>query len=290
MIDPYAVLGVSRNATQDEIKKAYRQKAKQYHPDLHPDDPSAAQKMNEVNEAYDLLQHPEKMKAQQSRESSSGNPYGNHSGQSYGQSGYSYGQNYGRSSGYQNNGNYGNGYTGNRYSYSYGGNTGWNTDFYGFDFADLFGFGSFNSADTTPRSQPGDPDPLVRAITYINQGNCAAALGILSTMTGSMRNARWYYVTACAYYGTGDRNRALEMIRKAITIDPNNRVYQSLYNKYSRTGTADNFGTYRSSNENRENNGYSTSIIRIPSIGRIILSIFAIRFVLRLLRLLFFGF
>ena len=48
---PHRILGVSENATQDEIKKAYRQKTKEYHPDLHPDDPNAARKMGEINES-----------------------------------------------------------------------------------------------------------------------------------------------------------------------------------------------------------------------------------------------
>ena len=39
--DPYKILGVSQDASQDEIKKAYRKKAKECHPDLHPDDPTS---------------------------------------------------------------------------------------------------------------------------------------------------------------------------------------------------------------------------------------------------------
>ena len=56
--DPYEVLGVPHGASEEEIKNAYRRLAKRYHPDLNPGDPTAAQKMNEVNAAYDQIKNP----------------------------------------------------------------------------------------------------------------------------------------------------------------------------------------------------------------------------------------
>ena len=58
--DYYEVMGVPKNATEEEIKKAYRKLAKQYHPDLHPGDKEAEAKFKELNEAYEVLSDKEK--------------------------------------------------------------------------------------------------------------------------------------------------------------------------------------------------------------------------------------
>ena len=54
--DPYKVLGVAPSASEEEIKKAYRELSKKYHPDLNPGDENAARKMSEINAAYDQIQ------------------------------------------------------------------------------------------------------------------------------------------------------------------------------------------------------------------------------------------
>lgn len=59
-IDYYKILGVNKNATQEEIKKAYRKLARKMHPDLNPDDKEAQHKFQELNEANEVLSDPEK--------------------------------------------------------------------------------------------------------------------------------------------------------------------------------------------------------------------------------------
>ena len=61
-IDYYKILGVDKNIPQKDVKKAYLKRAKQFHPDLHPDDPKAKAKFQALNEAYDVIGDEEKRK------------------------------------------------------------------------------------------------------------------------------------------------------------------------------------------------------------------------------------
>ncbi len=141
--DYYKILGVEKDASQDEIKKQFRNLAKKYHPDLHPDDESAQEKFKEVNEAYEVLSDPEKRDKYDKFGSSAG---------------FANGQNFDPSQ-------YG-------YTYTYGGNTSDFSDFFdmffggsygggssqgfsgGFDLGDLFGgFSSQGTTHSTRRSR-----------------------------------------------------------------------------------------------------------------------------------------
>ena len=66
-MNPYEILNVSENSSDEEIKKAYRSLAKKYHPDMNSDDPSAEEKFKEINEAYDKINSQEKRNEYQNR-------------------------------------------------------------------------------------------------------------------------------------------------------------------------------------------------------------------------------
>ena len=61
-MDPYSVLGVSPEASEEEIKQAYHRLARKYHPDQNPGDEAAARKMNEINAAYEQIKNPSQAK------------------------------------------------------------------------------------------------------------------------------------------------------------------------------------------------------------------------------------
>lgn len=185
--DPYKVLGVSRDASDDEIKRAYRRLAKKYHPDLNPGDKYAAEQMQKVNAAYEQIKNPEK--AAQSSYGSQGS-YGGYSGQSgYGGYGYDpFGGTWQR-------------------TYTYRGSTGKEYDQY-----------------------------QQSAYQYIRFGRYQEALNVLRSCTN--RDARWYYLSALANDGAGNQVTALEHIRKAVSMEPDNMEYLQALEQIENGGAA----------------------------------------------------
>ena len=157
--DPYKVLGLSPDASDEEVKKAYRRLAMKYHPDRNPGNEEAARKMQEINAAYDRIKNPEKHRTARS---------------SYGYSGY--------------------------------GNSG------------------------------GEPDYLLAAQRYMQFGRYREALQLLARI--SDRNARWYYLSAICNDAIGNQITALEHIRRAVSMEPDNPEYLALLEEIEQGGTA----------------------------------------------------
>lgn len=145
--DPYKVLGVSPDASDEEIKRAYRKLAKKYHPDLNPGDQEAAKQMQRINAAYEQIKDPGKA-----------NPTG-------GPTGYSYG---------------------------------------------------YDQANASNQYQQA-------AFQYIRYRRFQEALNALNNATE--RNAQWYYLSALANDGLGNQVTALEHIRRAVSMEPDNYQY-----------------------------------------------------------------
>lgn len=221
MTDPYQVLGISREASDEEIKKAYRALSRKYHPDANVNNPNkeqAEERFKEVQQAYDLI-----MKEKQQGpgfggygQPGYGNPYGQTGyGSPYGQQGYGgsasgYGQ-----QGYGQQGNYGPG----GFSYSYG------------------PFGGFYGSYYSTGNQTADESPRMQAAAnYIRNNMFAEAINTLESIGADERNGRWYYYAAVAHNGSGNNASALEYIQRAIEIEPDNMQYRQ-YQQNLENGT-----------------------------------------------------
>lgn len=219
MRDPYEVLGLSPGATDDEIKAAYRKLAKKYHPDLNGGSAQAEAKMKEVNEAYNILiKH--KNQSSYGGASSSGSSGGYGGGAGYGPYGGGYGGygGYGGSSS-GGSGSYGGYGGGQNQSGGYGG-----FDFGGFDFGDLFGGGSHRNYQTTDYTE-NDPE-LKTAASAVLSGRYQDALTLLKAV--GHRRAAWYYWSARANMGLGNRIAALNDARTAVNMAPDEPAFREL--------------------------------------------------------------
>lgn len=206
--NPYDILGIPRTSSLDEVKKAYRKKARENHPDLNPDDPAAEERMNKINEAYDRITNPEKYKASDARRRGYGAPY------TQGYNGYGTGTpgSSQSSSGYSAGPQYSTGE--NPYT--------WTT----INFDDFFGNGWGSAQGSIHPEVNADDGPEIRqAIFQINSQNWTGAISTLQAIPSTGRNARWYYLFAVANNGMGNTVAANDNIRRARQLDPNNGDY-----------------------------------------------------------------
>lgn len=206
MTDPYSVLGIQPGADEETIKKAYRQKCKQYHPDLHPDDPTCEDKFKEVQAAYSEIMR---------LRSGGGSRQQSQSG--YGQS---------RSSG--SYGGYGQQNAGYQDPFGFGG--------FGFD---PFGFGGYETRSNTGRESP----EMQAANNYIRNGYYTEALNVLNSVPTADRTARWHYYAALANSGLGNNINAQNEARTAVSMEPNNYEYQRLLDRLQNPGRT--YSTYQ---------------------------------------------
>ena len=160
MFDPYSVLGVTRDASDEEIKKAYRRLSRKYHPDANinnPDQEKAEEKFKQVQQAYEQIM--------KEREQGSSGSYGGFEGFSSNAGGY--------------------------------------------------------ADEEAVRRQA--------AANYVQNGHYREAMNVLSSL--SQRNGQWYYLSAMANMGLGNNMNALEHIREAVRLEPDNVQYRMMLNK-----------------------------------------------------------
>lgn len=166
-MNPYDVLGLNSNASEDEVKKAYRTLSRKYHPDANINNPNkeqAEEKFKEVQSAYKSIVD------------------GNTNGSDF-----------------------------NRYG-------GFGT-----------GYGAWNNAQNAGGGTTKEESHLAAAQNFIVNGMYQEALRTLDDIT--LRNGRWYYLSAVANIGMGNQAISLEHIQRAIALEPNNIEYRRMQSR-----------------------------------------------------------
>lgn len=180
MRNPYEVLGVSENAGDEEIKKAYRRLSRLYHPDANinnPDRNEAEEKFKEVQQAYNAIMNKE----------SSG------------------------------------GFGGSSAHYGYYG-------YYGYDAS---AYGSRYERGSAGNAGDGSSSYYTAAVNFIRSGRFREAVHVLEQIP--LRDGKWYYLSAIAMAGMGNIATALEHVRTAMEMEPDNMEYRQLYERLSGT-------------------------------------------------------
>ena len=157
MIDPYSILGISRDASDDEVKKAYRKLSRKYHPDANIDNPNkeqAEEKFKQVQQAYEQIM----------KEREQGTGYGN--------------------------------------------------------------YGGYQDEESIRRQA---------AANYIQSGHYREAMNVLQSL--QQKNGQWYYLSAMANMGLGNNVNALNDIKEAVRLEPDNAQYRMLQQQMEGGGT-----------------------------------------------------
>ncbi len=194
-MDPYKVLGIGYDATEEEIKKAYRMLSRKYHPDANvgkPNQKELEEKFKEVQQAYSMIMDQRQGKSQAQ--------------QTYG--GYGNGSRGGASDGYGGFGGFG----GN----PFGG------EFWGFGGGQGNPFGS----DYQPHEESRDEQYMRSALNYIQNGYFREGLNVLEQV--QERRGQWYYYSAFANYKVGNNAIALDHAKTACAFEPDNPYYVNL--------------------------------------------------------------
>ncbi|MBQ4283734.1 MAG: J domain-containing protein [Lachnospira sp.] len=211
MTDPYKILGVSRDASEEDIKKAYRKLSRKYHPDANINNPNqeqAEEMFKIVQQAYNQIMHEKENGTSSYGSSYSQTRYGQaRSGQSR----------YGYDGDRSNNGQ----------------------DFGGFWGFGPFGFGTYGGSgygrgNSTSSSDDETSRHLGAAANFIRNGAFQEAVNVLSGIEN--RDSRWYFYSAQANSGLGNSATALEHARHALELEPDNISYQMLYRQLQSGG------------------------------------------------------